>query len=378
MQLQAQWEPQNSGTFQNLNDVYCITENTVVVVGDNGTILKTTDGGTNWISKPSGTTNNLSKVQFPSPNVGYAIKRWSGILLKTIDGGESWNTINSGLTNINDISCISESVFYISDDNGLKKTTNGGATFDIVNANTYGPIQFINEQIGYAGGTYKTTDGGITWQSINSFSVTSFFFRNENIGFIETINGDIYKTIDGGFSFIFLGINPEPDNIYNKIFASTEKIIWIVPGECLLNGSNCYAMRGEILSNGTFQNEAISITSFRSIHFASPTKGFAVLSYGGIYKNSTGNLGFVEVKKNEFVSIYPNPVKEQLTVSFKEAPTNAFEIVITDILGKKVFSKRYSPVNAIITLATLDFSKGVYFLSVNSQDKKQTQKFIIN
>jgi hypothetical protein len=343
-----------------------------VVVGDNGTILKTTDGGTNWISKPSGTTNNLSKVQFPSPNVGYAIKRWSGILLKTIDGGESWNTINSGLTNINDISCISENIFYVTDDNGLKKTTNGGATFEIVNANTYGLIQFINEQIGYAGGAFKTTDGGITWQSINSFSVTSFFFLNENIGFIKTINGDIYKTIDGGTIFTFLStIN---GNI-KKLVASSESVLWGVPVLCPLNGSDCYSIRGEITNSGAFQNDIIDF-AFRSICFANSTKGYA-LYFSTIFKNSTGNLEVNDIEKNEDLIIYPNPVKEQLTVSFNEASTNSFEIVITDVLGKKVFSKLYSPVNAI-TLATSDFSKGVYFLMVNSQDKKQTQKFIIN
>ncbi len=43
--IQAQWTQQNSGTTENLNDVYCISADTVVVVGNNGIILRTTDGG---------------------------------------------------------------------------------------------------------------------------------------------------------------------------------------------------------------------------------------------------------------------------------------------------------------------------------------------
>ncbi len=34
-------------------------------VGDNGTILKTTDGGANWTAQTSGTTNNFFSVSFP-------------------------------------------------------------------------------------------------------------------------------------------------------------------------------------------------------------------------------------------------------------------------------------------------------------------------
>lgn len=71
--LFAQWVPQNSGTTANLNDVYCITADFVVLVGDNGTFLKTTDGGANWIAKTSGTTYKLKKIQFANSTTGYAV-----------------------------------------------------------------------------------------------------------------------------------------------------------------------------------------------------------------------------------------------------------------------------------------------------------------
>ena len=51
MPIYAQWVQQTSGTGENLNDVYCITADIVVAVGDNGTILKTIDGGTTWVQK---------------------------------------------------------------------------------------------------------------------------------------------------------------------------------------------------------------------------------------------------------------------------------------------------------------------------------------
>jgi photosystem II stability/assembly factor-like uncharacterized protein len=45
------WEPKVSGVSANLNHVFCITEDNVIIVGTGGTILKTTDGGEHWNQK---------------------------------------------------------------------------------------------------------------------------------------------------------------------------------------------------------------------------------------------------------------------------------------------------------------------------------------
>jgi photosystem II stability/assembly factor-like uncharacterized protein len=240
MPIYAQWVPQNSGVTVGLNDVYCITEDIVVVVGESGTILKTLDGGENWIQKTSGTTYNLHKVQFPSPNVGYAIgsmNTGNKILIKTIDGGENWTSIDlEGTSSILDISCVNENIFYITCNDGLKKTINGGNTFEIVNTNQYSDnIQFISDQIGYTGNMQvdsagsdnlrKTTDGGNTWSVITSNNLISFFFLNENIGFINTTDG-LYKTIDGGESYIYL---QTITSSLHKLFATSENVVWGIP-----------------------------------------------------------------------------------------------------------------------------------------------------
>ncbi|MBC7642690.1 MAG: hypothetical protein H7174_10210, partial [Flavobacterium sp.] len=91
----GQWVQQDSGVYENLNDVYCVTENLVFVVGDNGKILKTTDGGDNWVEKTSGTTQILNRIQFANAFVGYAVGN-NGVLLKTIDSGENWTFVATG------------------------------------------------------------------------------------------------------------------------------------------------------------------------------------------------------------------------------------------------------------------------------------------
>lgn len=51
-----------------------------------GRIFKTVDGGTNWSLLTSGTTNSLSSVYFTDANTGYAVGE-NGTILKTTNGG---------------------------------------------------------------------------------------------------------------------------------------------------------------------------------------------------------------------------------------------------------------------------------------------------
>ena len=54
-----------------------------------GTIIRTTDSGTNWISQTSGTTGNLLGVSFSDANTGTAVGE-TGKILRTTDGGTNW------------------------------------------------------------------------------------------------------------------------------------------------------------------------------------------------------------------------------------------------------------------------------------------------
>jgi photosystem II stability/assembly factor-like uncharacterized protein len=51
----AQWYPQISGTTQNLRDVEFLNRTTGCIVGDDGVISKTTNGGNNWYRQNTGT-----------------------------------------------------------------------------------------------------------------------------------------------------------------------------------------------------------------------------------------------------------------------------------------------------------------------------------
>jgi len=60
----AQWQIQNIGISEDLNDVVVLNETTAVVVGNNGTILKTTNNGNEWEQKTVG--QQIILMQSPS------------------------------------------------------------------------------------------------------------------------------------------------------------------------------------------------------------------------------------------------------------------------------------------------------------------------
>jgi len=92
----TQWTWQNPLPQGNiLTSVFFTDLNHGCAVGEAGTIIKTTDGGTTWTLQNSGTTLRLTSVAFINSNTGYAVGIF-GIIIKTTDGGNTWNQINSG------------------------------------------------------------------------------------------------------------------------------------------------------------------------------------------------------------------------------------------------------------------------------------------
>src|SRR4029434_6102097 len=74
--------------------VYFVDANNGTVVGNDGVILRTTDGGQNWTPQTSGTSNQLRAVSFTDANTGTVVggdfDLGISTILRTTDGGETW------------------------------------------------------------------------------------------------------------------------------------------------------------------------------------------------------------------------------------------------------------------------------------------------
>ncbi len=386
----GQWTQQNSGITENLNDVYCLTENNVVAVGDNGKIVKTIDGGINWIQKTSGTSQSLRKIQFININIGYAVG-FNGTVLKTIDGGENWTSISVGSSsNLYGLSILNENTFIISGDNGfIKKTIDGGTSFSVLNFpqnQTITNIQFFNDLVGYAevgifsqnyeqNNLYKTTDDGNTWSLIFNDPIDSFFFLDENIGFISKTNNGVYKTTDSGLNLNYLGNNK---SIELDIFATNENVVWDIGNDYTL--CNCSSYCVSKLEIGMQQiencnNADVAGFLYNAIYFANDTTGYIVGLNGHIFKNETGTMqqatAGVDKFNKDVLQVYPNPTTG--TINFnKNIELNSVEIL--DGLGRSV--KQFSNVESN-TLDIKELSNGIYFCVIQIHGEKNTQKIIL-
>ncbi|MFN8437773.1 MAG: YCF48-related protein [Cytophagales bacterium] len=132
-------------------------------------------------SQASGVTTRLTRVQFLNTNVGY-VSGLSGVILKTTDAGANWVKQNSGITtNLSSISFANENVGYAA---GAATGTGTAATFTIL----------------------KTTDGGNEWKPLSisgtGAALNTIKFVTEKIGWVAGAAGRIFKTTDGGSTWV--------------------------------------------------------------------------------------------------------------------------------------------------------------------------------
>src|SRR4030095_15317126 len=93
----AQWFAQNSGTNQNLYDIEFINDKTGWAVGDAGVVIKTTNGGNNWLNvpNPSGNYGGLLWSVCPvDSEVVYVVAGYD-FIMKTTNGGTNWDVLKT-------------------------------------------------------------------------------------------------------------------------------------------------------------------------------------------------------------------------------------------------------------------------------------------
>ena len=206
------WVTQSSGTTSTLYKVVFTDPDNGIIVGENGTILRTTNSGITWAPRSSGTTNLLYNLSFADVNNGTAVGE-NGTILRTTDGGVSWIPQSSGT------SALLCSVFFTDANNGIVvgqsglilKTTNGGTIWTEETSgvsNTLCGVFFTDANngtaVGFTGTILKTTDSGITWtpeSSGTTDTLISVFFTDSNNGTIVGWDGVILKTTNGGSSW---------------------------------------------------------------------------------------------------------------------------------------------------------------------------------
>lgn len=178
--------------------------------------------------------------------------------------------------------------------------------FTNIGGERYDDVFFLDEQLGWAANgsiatVYKTTDGGLTWtQQLNESELgASYYFRNiefinESIGFLGTLNGEFYKTIDGGENWNEVQITPNPPAICGLDVVGTNVIY----------GCGAYFEPAYIIksTNGGLNWSYIDMSSYATalveIAFIDELNGYASgrnSSGGLVLKTTDGGLSWTEI-----------------------------------------------------------------------------------
>ena len=246
--LQAQgWTKLNPyPTFNHLSAVSFPSADTGYTVGQNSTVLRTTDGGNSWTALDFPEKGEqLRNVSFTSNNKGFIVigRR----VYRTNDAGNTWQ-----MSPLPNYWASADQSYFIDDTTGfvfgwynaIAKTTNGGVNwqmlaFSIMEDNVIMSMKFANHQTGYLCGQKdlgktqpmlkRTDDGGITWQEIevptwikciNDLAVISpeeiWIAPGNSPGHIARL----YHSVDGGetWTSVTLGENNNSNGVIKLDF----------------------------------------------------------------------------------------------------------------------------------------------------------------
>lgn len=119
-------------TTRNLNSVAALNADIAWIVGNNGTILRTKDGGASWVQQNAGTTADLLSISAINAEIAWVVGR-NGTILKTVDGGQTWQSRLGGdeLTLFSVFAADENSAWLLTSDRDVvvMRTIDGGDTW---------------------------------------------------------------------------------------------------------------------------------------------------------------------------------------------------------------------------------------------------------
>jgi photosystem II stability/assembly factor-like uncharacterized protein len=293
-------------------------------------ILKTTDGGSTWVTTfiP---TNDVYSIEFPlDAQTGYVGGR-NGNIYKTTNGGASWTLTVVGPGFVYSLHFpVDAQTGYAgwtksgsTPEGRIYKTTDGGTTWAVVlteDASLFNSVFFIDSRTGFAAAhdfsiarstaagsiIFKTTNSGQTWSRHDlgsSGGLLSVTFTDAQTGYAVGNHGVIVKTTDQGATWAYRSSSPTQYFVYGATIYSVNFPVDAQTGYAVGGYPDKEGVILKTTSGGAawvpqyFDTTDGSI-GFRSVHFPQDAQtGYAVgkSSDGRILKTTNGGIAWTVV-----------------------------------------------------------------------------------
>lgn len=234
-----------------------INGNDWAVVGQNGIVNLSNDNGASWRNKnyavaPANVFYQSMFVESPTGKIWLGA---SGTMLYSTNGGTNWSTqTTSHGYSILATQMINSQTGWIGGGSAsfavseLSKTTDGGVTWVLqsppspINTYQFNTINFVDVNTGWIGGikspftpalVAKTTDGGVTWtqqtlQGSPNGGITSIQMTNANTGYaVGSQTGGLWFTSDGGANWIKNTSSPVSSMGFSNMFVLNKDVLFL-------------------------------------------------------------------------------------------------------------------------------------------------------
>ncbi|MFQ5334518.1 MAG: YCF48-related protein [Flavobacteriales bacterium] len=393
---QYTWTAQNSGVTDTLRTVQFLDASNGYTAGNNGKVLKTTDGGTTWTDVSISTSNPVRSLSFINASTGWAAvgdvnsSGSSGEVWTTTDGGSNWTQQTStpstearlGISFVdasNGWVCGSKSgpmeVWHTSDGGANYAAQGNGNVFGWM----YGIDAFDASNVWTVGNTFypspqgliiASTDGGASWTDVTSGTppfIYSIDMVDANNVFVAGDAGTLLSTTDGGSN-------------WNTLTSGTSEILWGISFAYLTYGLAC-GENGTMISTTDGSAWSAENTgnseSYYGVFMLDSVSAWAVGSNGTIIKRILGT-GLDEGSLAPDVRVYPNPFNTQTNISIGSGfmMNGTAELQVFNIIGETV--RRVDGINSNnYILQRENLAPGIYTYSIKSGEHIAVGKLII-
>ncbi len=216
------WSFIGAGTNVALHSIQFVNDYTGFIAGNNSTLRYSSDAGITWLNRDYNLICDYIGLHFINSTTGTVVGRSltnTNILIKTTNGGLNWINQNPGTTQylLYDVHFLNDNTGIIAGDNGIiLRTVNGGNNWSVINAGTTLDLRsiFVSDPNNiWIAGEYlilKSTDTGFSWfqqYSNNSIYLYDIFLSDLNTGYatgmdFSPIHGIALKTTNSGVTFV--------------------------------------------------------------------------------------------------------------------------------------------------------------------------------